>query len=51
MSPIKNVNQRGTGTHFQRASGTHTDGCIGVSDSGFDAVTFVAGFDDIAVMG
>ncbi len=46
-----NVNQRAIGTHDQRANGTRTSGCTGRSRAVLDAPAFVAGFDDVAVMG
>jgi ABC-type cobalamin/Fe3+-siderophores transport system ATPase subunit len=45
------VNQRAIGTHDQRANGTRTSGCTGRSRAVLDAPAFVAGFDDVAVMG
>jgi hypothetical protein len=51
QSEEKRVNQRAIGTHDQRANGTRTSGCTGRSRAVLDAPAFVAGFDDVAVMG
>ena len=48
---VQGVNQRAIGTHDQRANGTRTSGCTGRSRAVLDAPAFVAGFDDVAVMG
>ncbi len=51
LHPEQAVNQRAIGTHDQRANGTRTSGCTGRSRAVLDAPAFVAGFDDVAVMG